>query len=159
MLGEYAKSPEPLVTHLRFFNFRKSRYCHPYSLSACFKWLGTFFIPEPIGMKNPPLTETEKELICSVLQMYPEVQEARLFGSRAKGIHHPQSDIDIAIWGDVDALQAESIAGDLDDLPLPYHFDVLPFHMIKLKNLRNHIERVGVQIFSLNKSSIKSCHS
>ena len=39
-------------------------------------------------MTNPPLQPSELELICSVLRLYPEVQCATLFGSRAKGTHH-----------------------------------------------------------------------
>ena len=63
----------------------------------------------------------------------------KLFGSRAKGCHTPASDIDLALWG-VDALQAESIAAELDELPLPYRFDVKAFEAIKQVSLREHIE-------------------
>ena len=99
-------------------------------------------------MNTPALTAKEQRLIVSVFHNHPEIVSARLFGSRAKGTHTPQSDIDIALWGEVDALRAESIAAELDELPLPCAFDVKPFALIKLKALRDHIERVGIVIFT-----------
>jgi predicted nucleotidyltransferase len=89
------------------------------------------------------LTDRETSLISSVLNQHPEVSQVKLFGSRAKGCHTPVSDIDLALWG-VDALQAESIAAELDELPLPYHFDVKAFESIKQDSLREHIQRKGI---------------
>jgi predicted nucleotidyltransferase len=98
-------------------------------------------------MKTPALKPTELSLMRRVFSRHPEVKTVKLFGSRAKGTHAPGSDIDLALWGDVDALQAESIAAELDELPLPYQYDVKPFHLIKLRPLREHIERVGITVF------------
>ncbi len=86
-------------------------------------------------------------MMVSIFRAHPEISEVRLFGSRAKGTHTPQSDVDIALMGDVSALNAESIAAELDELPLPYHFDVLAFAHIKLHALREHIERVGIRLY------------
>jgi hypothetical protein len=55
--------------------------------------------------------------------------------------------VDLALWGRINALQAEAIAAELDELPLPYHFDVVAFELIKLQALREHIERAGIQLF------------
>lgn len=98
-------------------------------------------------MKTIGLAPHELNLIASVFRRHPEIRLVKLFGSRAKGTHTPHSDIDLALWGDVDAIRAESIAADLDELPLPYHFEVQPFESIKLPALREHIERVGVIIY------------
>ena len=89
------------------------------------------------------LTDREISLISSVLNQHPEVSQVKLFGSRAKGCHTPASDIDLALWG-VDALQAESIAAELDELPLPYRFDIKAFESIKQDSLREHIQRRGI---------------
>jgi uncharacterized protein len=83
----------------------------------------------------------------AVFERHPEIAVVKLFGSRAKGTHRPESDVDLALWGDVDALAAEAIAAELDELPLPYHYDVQAFAAIKLTALREHIERVGITIF------------
>ena len=39
------------------------------------------------------------ENIISILEQYPKVDKAFVFGSRAKGNYRPDSDIDIAIKG------------------------------------------------------------
>ena len=47
----------------------------------------------------------------------------------------------------MDALQAEAIAAELDELPTPYKYDVKPFDLIKLRPLREHIQRVGIMVY------------
>ncbi len=98
-------------------------------------------------MKTPALSLHELDLITSVFRRHPEVVAATLFGSRAKATHTPCSDVDLAVWGDVDALRAEEIVSDLDELPLPYRFEVKPFALIRLRALREQIERVGISIY------------
>ena len=98
-------------------------------------------------MKPPALNADELFLLRSVFGRHPEITAVKLFGSRAKGTEAPGSDIDLALWGDVDGLGAEAIAAELDELPTPYKFDVKPFHLIKLKPLCEHIERVGITVY------------
>jgi len=98
-------------------------------------------------MKTPALQPDELRLMRKVFQRHSEIKVVKLFGSRAKGTHVGYSDIDLALWGDVDAVQAESIAAELDELPLPYQYDVKPFHLITLLPLREHIERVGIPLY------------
>lgn len=98
-------------------------------------------------MKPLPLSSAEIELLRSVFRRHAEVRAVKIFGSRAKGTHAAHSDIDLALWGDVDVLQAEQIAAELDELPLPYRYDVKPFESIKLSPLRAHIERIGVALY------------
>jgi len=95
----------------------------------------------------PALTSRELTLIASVFRRHPEVASVKLFGSRAKGNSTPRSDVDLAVWGDVDAIRAEGIAAELDELPLPYRFEVKPFELIRLRTLREHIERVGIPVY------------
>ena len=94
-------------------------------------------------MHGTGLTDEEWELIRSVLAAHPEVTQVKLFGSRAKGNAKPGSDIDLAVFGAVDALRAQSIQSELEELPLPYKFDVRPYAMIQHAALREHIDRVG----------------
>lgn len=98
-------------------------------------------------MKTIGLALDELAMVTGVFRRHPEITLVKLFGSRAKGTHTPHSDVDLALWGNVDAIRAESIAGELDELPLPYHFEVQPFESIKLLPLREHIERVGITIY------------
>jgi predicted nucleotidyltransferase len=86
------------------------------------------------------------ELIRSVLSRHPSVTGAILFGSRAMRNARRSSDVDLALEGIDDPLEAESIARELDDLPIPYRFDVRPLASVRHPPLREHIARVGVQI-------------
>jgi uncharacterized protein len=94
------------------------------------------------------LTSREMDLIGEVFRRHPEVLGATLYGSRAKGTYRPESDVDLAIQGDVNALRAESIASELDELPLPYRFDVTVYDDILSVALRNDIRRDGVLVYA-----------
>jgi uncharacterized protein len=83
-------------------------------------------------MKAPALTSRELALLREVFGRHPEIQTVKLFGSRTKGTHVASSDVDLALWGDIDALRAESIAAELDELPLPYRYDVNGVTQLKL---------------------------
>jgi predicted nucleotidyltransferase len=98
-------------------------------------------------MSRPHLTDHELSLIRNVFRRHPRLSGVILFGSRDKGTHRPQSDVDLAITGDVTPLEAEMIAGELDELPLPYRFEVQPLDRISHSPLRNHIDRVGIRIY------------
>lgn len=98
-------------------------------------------------MSRPQLTETELTRIRAIFRRHPRVAAVTLFGSRAKGTAHVRSDVDLAIHGDVTPLEAESIAAERDDLPLPYRFEVQPLDTILHEPLRDHIDRVGICIY------------
>lgn len=96
----------------------------------------------------PGLTEQECDLIAGVLRAHPEILRAKVFGSRAKGTHKSSSDVDLAIWGLAnDVFAQQKLASELDELPLPYQFEVKAFERIRLHALRDHIERRGITIF------------
>ncbi len=94
------------------------------------------------------LTDRAQELIRGVLRRHREITEARIFGSRAKGTFQPYSDVDLAIWGGISFLGVAAISGELDELPLPYTFDVQAFEAIRHPPLREHIERVGRRFYA-----------
>ena len=95
-------------------------------------------------MNSLGLTNNELDAIRSVIAKHQNVRRAILYGSRAKGTFRHNSDIDIALDGDVTPLEAQFIAGDLEELPLPYKFDVVSLGYISNAALREHIERVGI---------------
>ena len=87
------------------------------------------------------------EMICTVMTRHPKVTSVILFGSRAKGIYRESSDIDLALEGDLSALQAEAIKAELEELSLPQTFDLCILEKVPTA-VREHIGRVGVPIFS-----------
>jgi uncharacterized protein len=90
----------------------------------------------------------ELALLKSVFTRHPEITVVTLFGSRAKQTHTARSDVDLALSGPVTALQAEAIAAELEELPLPYRFDVQALAEIGNRALLEHIERVGVVLYT-----------
>lgn len=98
-------------------------------------------------MTAPPLKPAELDLIRSVFRLHPEIETVTLFGSRAKGTHHERSDVDLAVTGAIEPLRAEGLAAELDELPLPYRFEVQPLAHIRHRSLLDHIRRVGIQIY------------
>lgn len=94
------------------------------------------------------LSETTIEKICDVLSRHPSVEKAVLYGSRAKGTFKPGSDIDLSLHGTTLTMsEIGDIDSELDDLLLPYIFDLLIFDTLDHANLREHIERVGKTLY------------
>src|SRR5690554_2461524 len=100
-----------------------------------------------------------KETIDSItacLVRIPHVEEAIIYCSRAKGNYRKGSDIDLALKGEQlspkDVLKLEH---DLDELLLPYMFDISIIHQINNQDLLDHIHRVGKEFY---KSPSKSNH-
>ena len=98
-------------------------------------------------MKTPPLQLRELAMVRTVLDRHPEIKTATIFGSRAKGTHNERSDVDLVVTGDVPPLRAEAIAAELEELPLPYRFEVQSLEHIQYRPLLDHIERVGIRIY------------
>lgn len=60
------------------------------------------------------------------------------------GNHENSSDIDLAVLGDLNLKDVNSLKNKLEDLYLPYKFDVINYKKIENDNLIEHIQRVGV---------------
>lgn len=91
--------------------------------------------------------------IVGVFSLYPEVKRVLIYGSRAKGNYKNGSDIDLTIKGDDEITLGtlNKISWQLDDLLLPYSFDLSLYHQITNKELLDHIQRVGVIFYEKNK--------
>lgn len=86
--------------------------------------------------------------IKDVLERFPEVDKAVLYGSRAKGNYQPGSDIDLSLRGArLTPRMLADIADALDELLLPYSIDLSIFEQLDHAELREHIERVGVALY------------
>lgn len=94
------------------------------------------------------LTDATIAKIRGTFAGYPAVERAVLYGSRAKGNFKAGSDIDLTLRGA--ALTPElvaTIAEALDDLLLPYMIDLSLFESIENDELREHIQRVGLDFY------------
>ena len=87
--------------------------------------------------------------IILVLESNSKVDKAFVFGSRAKGNYRDASDIDLAITGiDLNFDDVLQLGVKLDDLNLPYKIDLINYHTIKEPDLKDHIDRVGIELYS-----------
>lgn len=95
------------------------------------------------------LQETTIENIRAVLVCHPEVEKAVLYGSRAKGNYKNGSDIDLTLLGGADLTMnmLYRIMDEIDDLLLPYTFDLSIFDHISDPDVIEHIQRVGVTLY------------
>jgi len=106
------------------------------------------------------LTDKTIKRIQSVFASHPQVEEATLYGSRAKGDFKPGSDIDLTLTGDGLNLSAIHAMGTrLDDLCLPYTFDISIFHKISNPDLIEHINRVGIVFYKKESHKFKPRHA
>ena len=87
-----------------------------------------------------------------VFRNFSEIEKAILYGSRAKGNFKPASDIDLTLIGESLNLSVlNRIEIQLDDLLLPYTFDLSILKQISNPDLLEHIQRVGVDFYITNK--------
>jgi len=93
---------------------------------------------------NFGLDETTISKINSVFENYLEIEEVIVYGSRAKGNFREGSDIDITLKGEnlSDEIRSK-VWLDIDDLNIPYLFDISIFNQLKSESLVDHIERIG----------------
>lgn len=95
------------------------------------------------------LKEATIEKICGILAQFPQVEKAVIYGSRAKGNYKNGSDIDLTLYGSqtltLDVLY--KIEQQLDDLLLPYKFDLSIFSQLSDPDFIAHIQRVGLLFY------------
>jgi len=98
---------------------------------------------------NYGLSDENFQLIVRSMLLFPEIESAVFFGSRAMGNYKKGSDVDIAIKGkEVTHKTTSRLHGVLNDgLPLPYFFDVLNYNTIDNNDLIQHIDNEGIEIY------------
>lgn len=99
------------------------------------------------------LTLNDLDKIIAILDKYPEVLEASIFGSRAMGNYHQGSDVDIVIKGShITHATVNQLSYELnEETDLPYTFDIVDYHSISEKALTDHIDRVAISIYHQGK--------
>jgi predicted nucleotidyltransferase len=93
--------------------------------------------------------------VQEVIAGRPEIARAVLYGSRAKGNYKVGSDIDLALFGKGLSLTTiQKLQEELDELYLPYLFDLTIHEQISNQDLRDHIARVGKVFYQRDRHHI-----
>ena len=88
------------------------------------------------------------DAIKAIFRKYSTIDTVILYGSRAKGNFKIGSDIDITLLGEkLTYKDLINISIELDDLLLPYEFDLSIYEDIDSNSLLEHIKRVGVEFY------------
>lgn len=95
------------------------------------------------------LSEETIEEICRILENYPQVKQAVLYGSRARGDYKNGSDIDITLIGGDDLTRdiLFRIIDKLEETYLPYTFDLSILHKIDDTDFLHRIKKEGVVLY------------
>jgi predicted nucleotidyltransferase len=95
------------------------------------------------------LSEEDIKTINTVIGKHNDVEEALIFGSRAKGNYKKGSDVDIVLNGEkITRDTILTISSELNnETIMPFRFDVLNFNTIKNEELVAHIQRVGKTVY------------
>ena len=87
--------------------------------------------------------------IKTIFSNYPEIEEAILYGSRAMGNYKNGSDIDLTLITYEHNVTSSiiEIGVALDELDLPYTFDLSFYKNIENPDIIDHINRVGISFY------------
>lgn len=92
---------------------------------------------DSFGLPQRTITE-----LLKYFRTKPEIEKVVIFGSRAKGNYKNGSDIDLAIWTD-NHKTFFRYAGELEELPTPYKFDVIDFKELSHDGMIKNINQDG----------------
>lgn len=88
------------------------------------------------------LTDRDMQTIKHILKKYPDIEEIRLFGSRANGNYSHGSDIDFAVMNQgVSLITIARLSADFADSSLPYTVDVVSVEQVTHPELVERIKR------------------
>ncbi len=80
-----------------------------------------------------------------IFAKYTQIEQAVLYGSRATGNFKNGSDVDITLKGkDLKLSIVNKLCNELDDLLLPYTFDISIYSQISNPDLIEHIKKNGI---------------
>jgi len=95
------------------------------------------------GLKDCHIT-----LIVGAFSQFPQIEQALIYGSRAKGDYRNGSDIDLCLKGNELSLSLLfKVEAALDDLMLPHTIDLSLYSNIDNPDLIEHIDRVGLVFY------------
>lgn len=100
-------------------------------------------------MPEHGLFDEDLETIRGVLANFAdEITRVDLFGSRATGNHRGNSDVDLAVHGDVKDTTIDRLSTLFNESSLPFSVDVASYNSLTSRPLKSHIDAVGQCLFT-----------
>ncbi|MBK7129648.1 MAG: nucleotidyltransferase domain-containing protein [Crocinitomicaceae bacterium] len=94
------------------------------------------------------ISENSFSEILAALKSKSNISTVKLFGSRAKGNYKSGSDIDLAVFGNLNQHDLIALSVLLNEqLPIPYKVDLVLYDQELSTDLREHIDRIGIEIY------------
>lgn len=101
-------------------------------------------------MNSFGLDELNTSRLMSILESHSCISKAVIFGSRARNTFKVTSDIDIAIWTDlnleslsISSNVISSLKADFEDSLIPYTVDLVDYQQLSNQRLKEEIDRYG----------------
>lgn len=98
-------------------------------------------------MNDFGLSETTIKTLKEYFSQIPEIKAVKIYGSRAMGTYRKGSDIDFALYGNIDKNLITKISFEIDELNTPYMFDITDYATIQNAELKKHIDKNGKDFF------------
>ena len=89
------------------------------------------------------LYPSSEKTLLKILGSHDAVDEAVIYGSRAKGNNREGSDIDIVVKGSLSNDELYTIKNEIEESTIPYLIDISIYSKIESEALIEHIDRVG----------------
>jgi predicted nucleotidyltransferase len=95
------------------------------------------------------LTPAQLKIIHDTLKPYADhIDRVGLFGSRATGRCHDYSDIDMVLYGQIDAQLLDRLVTLFDESALSIKVDLVAYDLIDNPVLKQHIDTVMLPLFT-----------
>ena len=109
--------------------------------------LKDFLVDQGVAGISGSRDAVREAVVLTLLKQQKGIEQVLLYGSRAMGRNHSGSDVDLCLVAPTLQLDDLLLLGArLDDLLLPWRFDLQLKHRIDHPGLLDHIERVGVAL-------------
>nr|MBC7613003.1 nucleotidyltransferase domain-containing protein [Pseudopedobacter sp.] len=94
------------------------------------------------------LKPADLDKIQEVFKQFTDIEEVRIYGSRAKGNYSADSDLTL-LGNNRDLNLLNQLSSKLDDLLLPYLFDISVYQKMENADLIEHIDSNGKYFYKL----------
>ena len=94
-------------------------------------------------MNDFGLSRNTIDIINNYFKNIPEISMVKIYDSRALGTFRKGSDIDLAIFGNINSSLITKIRSEIDELPTPYMFDITDYNTIGNIKLKTRIDEFG----------------